>query len=39
MKECFDHIVEQISLETKATDIKGCDISTDEAFHMINFGF
>lgn len=37
MKEYFDHIMEQISIEIQAIDIEGCDISTDEAFHMVEF--
>ena len=37
MKEYFNQIIEQISVETQAIDIEGCDISTDEAFHMVEF--
>lgn len=37
MKVYFDQIMEQISIETNAIDVEGCDISTDEAFHMVEF--
>ena len=37
MKEYFNQIIEQISVETSTIDIDGCDISTDEAFRMVEF--
>jgi hypothetical protein len=37
MKEYYDHIIERISIETQPIDIEDCNISTDEAFHMVEF--
>lgn len=37
MEEYFNHIMERISIETDIVDIEGFDISTDEAFRMVEF--
>ena len=37
MKEYFDLIIEQIAVETSTIDIEEGDISTDEAFRMVEF--